>query len=167
MKIEQILQNHNIDKLNREQAIFTSIFVMQNRLQNAGEKIQNDLSMKQWLLLTIISVCQQQHSLSNIGRLMGCSRQNIKKLILTLEKKGYVKILKGRNNSVFVELTDKVDKYSKEIGQKQITFLKTLFQEFNDKQIEQLFNMFLKLYIGIEKVEKYVEENNEKEEGGK
>ena len=76
--------------------------------------------MKQWLLLTMISVCPEPHTLSNIGRLMGCSRQNVKKLITILEKKGYVIITEGSNNSICVELTNKVNKYSNDIGKKQI-----------------------------------------------
>ena len=120
MKIEDVVAKYNTDRLTREQALFTSIFIIQNRLQNSGERIQNELSMKQWLLLTMISVCPEPHTLSNIGRLMGCSRQNVKKLITTLEKKGYVIITEGSNNSICVELTNKVNKYSNAIGKKQI-----------------------------------------------
>ena len=109
MKLEDILDEYNNDRLTREQALFTSIFVIQNRIQTAGEKIQNELSMKQWLLITIISVCPKPHTLTNIGRMMGCSRQNVKKLVMVLEEKGYIKAINGSNNSLFIELTDKVN----------------------------------------------------------
>ena len=155
MKIEDVMKRYNTDRLTREQALFTSIFIIQNRLQNSGERIQNELSMKQWLLLTMISVCPEPHTLSNIGRLMGCSRQNVKKLITTLEKKGYVIITEGSNNSICVELTNKVNKYSNDIGKKQIEFLNLLFQEFSDNEIETLFNMLLKLYSGLGYVESF------------
>lgn len=155
MKIEDVVAKYNTDRLTREQALFTSIFIVQNRLQNSGERIQNELSMKQWLLLTMISVCPEPHTLSNIGRLMGCSRQNVKKLITTLEKKGYVIITEGSNNSICVELTNKVNKYSNDIGKKQIELLNLLFQEFSDNEIETLFNMLLKLYSGLGYVESF------------
>lgn len=155
MKIEDVVAKYNTDRLTREQALFTSIFIIQNRLQNSGERIQNELSMKQWLLLTMISVCPEPHTLSNIGRLMGCSRQNVKKLITTLEKKGYVIITEGSNNSICVELTNKVNKYSNAIGKKQIELLNLLFQEFSDNEIETLFNMLLKLYSGLGYVESF------------
>lgn len=155
MKIEDVVAKYNTDRLTREQALFTSIFIVQNRLQNSGERIQNELSMKQWLLLTMISVSPEPHTLSNIGRLMGCSRQNVKKLITTLEKKGYVIITEGSNNSICVELTNKVNKYSNDIGKKQIELLNLLFQEFSDNEIETLFNMLLKLYSGLGYVESF------------
>ena len=160
MKIEDILNSYNDDRLTREQALFTSVFIVQNRLQNSCEKIQNELSMKQWLLLTMISVCPEPHTLSNIGRIMGCSRQNIKKLITILEQKDYVMIQEGSNNSLCVKLTDKVENYSKEIGKEQVKLLNLLFKEFNDEELKQLFNMIFKIYSGLNNIEKYVEENN-------
>ena len=155
MKIEEIIESYNIDRLSRCQVMFTSIFVMQNRIQNASEKMQKELSMKQWLLITIISVCPKPHTLSNIGRMMGCSRQNVKKLVNTLEEKGYVTLEEGTNNSVCVELTNKVYAYLKEVGEKQVTLLNMLFKEFSDEEIETLFKMFTKLYKGINLVENY------------
>ena len=153
MKIEEIMNDYNTDRLSRMQTLFTSIFVIQNRIQNAGEKIQKELSMKQWLLLTIISVCPKPHTLSNVGRIMGCSRQNVKKLVNSLELKGYVIVENGTNNSVCIELTNKVNEYLMEIGNKQIEFLNILFKEFTDKEIELFFSMFNKLYKGLNSLE--------------
>ena len=153
MRIEELMNDYNTDRLTRMQTLFTSIFVIQNRIQNAGKKIQKELSMKQWLLLTIISVCPKPHTLSNIGRMMGCSRQNIKKLVNSLELKGYVIVEEGSNNSLCVELTSKVNEYLMEIGNKQIEFLNTLFKDFSDKEIELFFNMFNNLYKGLNALE--------------
>lgn len=153
MRIEEIMSNYNTDRFTRCQTLFTSLFIIQNRIQNAGEKIQKELSMKQWLLIVVISVCPKPHTLSNIGRMMGCSRQNVKKLADQLENKGYVKIINGTNNSVCIELTDKINDYSKEIGPKQVELLNVLFSEFSDKEIEVFFDMFMKLYKGINLIE--------------
>lgn len=161
MRLEDILDDYNNDTLSREQAIYTSFFVIQNRLQTSGEKAQSELSMKQWLLLTIVSVCPKPHTLTNIGKMMGCSRQNVKKIITLLETKGYIEIIEGTNNSLCIELTNKVQSYSNEIGFKQMKMLELLFSEFNDDQIKLFFNMVQKIYIGLEKVEKYVGDNNE------
>jgi DNA-binding MarR family transcriptional regulator len=161
MKLEEILDNYNDNNLSREQAIFTSLFVIQNRLQTACEKIQNELSMKQWLLLTIVSVCPTPHTLTNIGRMMGCSRQNVKKLVSILEAKDYIEIVKGNNNSVCIELTDKVNEYSNEIGFKQIKILELLFKDFSEEETKLFFNMIKKMYSGLKRIEEYVGEDNE------
>lgn len=158
MKMKEIFEAYDCDTEHRIQAIFSSIFVFQNRMQTAGEKLQTQISMKQWLLLAMVDCCPEPRTLTNVGNLMGCSRQNIKKLALVLEKKGFVRLLLGENNSVCIELTDKVKQYTEEMGERHLQSLKLLFEDFSENEIEQLFHLYSKLYVGIERVEKYAEE---------
>ena len=158
MKMDELFEKYDCDTEHRVQAIFSSIFVLQNRMQTAGEKIQTQISMKQWLLLAMTACCPEPRTLTNVGNLMGCSRQNIKKLALALEKKGFVRLLLGGNNSVHIELTDKVGKYAEEMGERHLQSLKLLFSDFSEDEIKLLFQLYAKLYTGMERVEKYVEE---------
>ncbi len=89
---------------------------------------------------------------------MGCSRQNVKKLALALEKKGFVHLQLSNNNSVLVELTEEVQRYTEEIGERQMKALSLLFSDFSEEEIEQLFFLYSKLYTGLERVENYAEE---------
>jgi DNA-binding MarR family transcriptional regulator len=156
--INEIFEKFDSDTTARAEAIFTSIFILQNRMQTAGDKIQTQISMKQWLLIVMTECCPEPRTLTNIGGLMGCSRQNVKKLALSLEKKGFVKMSPGSNNSVRMELTEKVAEYSQVIGQQQMQTLKTLFADFNEVEIRQLFQLLSKLFAGMERVETYAEE---------
>ena len=159
MKMNELFEAYDCDTQHRVQAIFSSIFVLQNRMQTAGEKLQTEISMKQWLLLAMTECCPEPRTLTNIGNLMGCSRQNIKKLALALEKKGFVRLLFGANNSVCIELTDKINAYAKEMGERHFyTYIYLLFADFNEEEIKQLFHLYAKLYMGVERVEKYAEE---------
>lgn len=158
MKMDELFEKYNCDTEHRVQAIFSSIFVLQNRMQTAGEKIQTQISMKQWLLLAMTACCPEPRTLTNVGNLMGCSRQNIKKLALALEKKGFVRLLLGGNNSVHIELTDKAGKYAEEMGERHLQSLKLLFSDFNEDEIKLLFRLYSKLFVGMERVEKYAEE---------
>lgn len=158
MKMNDFFEAFGCDTQHRVQAIFSSIFVLQNRMQTAGEKLQTDISMKQWLLLAMTECCSEPRTLTNIGNLMGCSRQNIKKLALALERKGFVRFLLGANNSVCIELTDKVNAYAQEMGTRHLQALTLLFADFSEEEIEQLFHLYAKLYAGVERVEQYTEE---------
>ena len=157
MKMDKLFEEYDCDTEHRVQAIFSSIFILQNRMQTAGEKLQTEISLKQWLLPAITACCPEPRTLTNIGNLMGCSRQNIKKLALTLEKKGFVRLLLEGNNSVRIELTDKVGQYAEEIGERHSQFLKLLFTDFNKDEIDLLFRLYVKLFAGIGRGEKYAE----------
>lgn len=154
----KIYEEFDCDTLHRVQAIFASIFIMQNRMQTAGEKIQTQISMKQWLLLAMAECCPEPRTLTNLGALMGCSRQNVKKLAAALEKQGYIRFLPGGNNSVQLELTEKVAAYDREMGECHVQTLQLLFKDFTEEEIRQLFYLYAKLYTGIERVETYAKE---------
>ena len=156
--MNESFEQFNCDTTHRMQAIFSSNFVLQNRMQTAGEKLQTKISMKQWLLLAMTACCPEPRTLTNIGNLMGCSRQNVKKLALALEKKGFVHLQLSNNNSVLVELTEEVQRYTEEIGERQMKALSLLFSDFSEEEIEQLFFLYSKLYTGLERVENYAEE---------
>ena len=89
---------------------------------------------------------------------MGCSRQNVKKLALALEKKGFVHLQLSNNNFVLVELTKEVQRYTEEIRERQMKALSLLFSDFSEEEIGQLFFLYSKLYTGLERVENYAEE---------
>ncbi len=155
---KELLQKYDCDTTHRKQAIFSSIFVLQNRMQTAGEKLQTEISMKQWLLLAMTESCQEPRTLTNIGNLMGCSRQNVKKLAKSLEKNGFVRLVLGENNSVFIELTEEVERYAKKIGERHTKALNFLFADFSEDEIKQLFILYSKLHAGVERVENYAKE---------
>ena len=95
--------SYGTDIIQKEQALFASFFVLQNRLQIAGEKVQKRISMRQWHLLAMTQVCTPPRTLTSIGKLMGCSRQNV---FCMAERQNEVL------NKLFSNLTDKeVEKY--------------------------------------------------------
>lgn len=157
---KKLFEEFDCDLQHRVQGIFSSIFILQNRMQTAGEKIQTNISMKQWLLLAMIECCPETPTLTNLGNLMGCSRQNVKKLASVLEKQGFVSLSQGGSNSLCLKITDKAIAYGKKMEERNSHTLKLLFADFNDAEIKELFRLYSKLYTGIERVEKYAKELN-------
>lgn len=154
--MERLLREFDRDTPHRVQGLFCNIFILQNRLQTACEKIQTDISMKQWLLLAMQQACPPPKTLTNVGRLMGCSRQNIKKLASALEKKGYLTLREGPNNSIHLQETEKVSQYSAKMDQRRGEVLRLLFADFSEEEIARFYSLFRKLYAGMERVEEYV-----------
>lgn len=147
------------DTKHQEQAIFTSLFVLQNRMQTAGDKLQTEISMKQWLLLAMVECCPPPHTLTRIGALMGCSRQNVKKLAQALERKGFVRLESGTSNAVEVVLTDAAQSYTVNVEARHAQALALLFADFSEEEIAMLFQLYRKLYTGMTRVEQYVQED--------
>lgn len=159
--MKRLLDRYDCDTPHRMQGIFCNIFIQQNRLQTACEKVQQNMSMKQWLLLALLEQCPEPKTLTNVGRLMGCSRQNVKKLAAVLEQKGYLTITPNGGHTVCLAPTEKVEAYAREMDARRGQVLRLLFSEFREEEIAQLYALHRKLYTGMERVENYANDLEE------
>ncbi len=155
--MQELLDRFDCGTPYRMMALFCNIFIQQNRMQTACEKVQTDISMKQWLLLAMLEQCPEPKTLTNVGKLMGCSRQNVKKLALALDKKGYLDMTDGIGNATLLSPTEKVEEYSVEMDHRRGQILKCLFSEFSEEEIAQFYTLHRKLYAGIARAEAYAD----------
>lgn len=51
-----------------------------------------EVSLKQFMLLSIVRQSKEQLTFTQLGNLLGCSRQNVKKIADVLMKKGFITI---------------------------------------------------------------------------
>jgi len=152
--MKDLYNSYAENPLMKMQALFASFFILQNRIQTAYEKEKDDITMKQWLMLTMISACPKPHTLTNVGKYMGCSRQNTKQLAMALSKKGYVRLILGTQNTVNIELTEKAVEYDIESAKRNETVLRLLFSDFSEEELSSFYELYKKLYTGVEKIEK-------------
>lgn len=149
--------SYGTDTPRKMQALFASLFVLQNRVQTAGEKVQTEISMRQWHLLAMTEACTKARTLTNLGALMGCSRQNVKKLALSLQEKGFVLLSEGANNSVYIKITEKAQAYLSSMEKRHAEVLRRLFSLFSVDEISLYFTLQNKLLDGLKQVEIYAD----------
>lgn len=159
-KDEKLLKDTLDKNLENIKYNFSSIFILENRLLTACEKIDEEITMKQWLLLAILENNGNDKTLTELGKIMGCSRQNVKKLAEALKDKGFLEYRKLKNNSINLIPTEKSREYYRKMNEKHYKILSILFKDFTDNEIEDLVNYNKKLFKGLELVEKYMEEEN-------
>jgi len=157
MYINILLDKFNKDNGMREKAIFASVFIIQNRLQTIHDNLKTGVTMKQWLLLVMTSVCPKPPTLTLLGELMGCSRQNVKKLASALEKKGYIIIQrnKAKASAMNIIFDKKWQDYEKKTRNLNKNILDLFFRDFSDKDIELLYKYNKKIYSGLSRIEEF------------
>ena len=121
--------------------------------------------MKQFMLLSIVRQLPEQLTFTQLGDILGCSRQNIKKLADALEKKGFITIQQSSSDAraMCICPAKKAEEYFQEefsVYQKE---LKYLFEVYTEKELEQFFRLLMRLYAGIENLQRSITE----EERGK
>ena len=140
----------------REKAIFSTLFIAGNRLQTLFDSHIPEVSLKQFMLLSLVRQSEERLSLTQMGSLLGCSRQNIKKLAGVLEKKGFITLQQSPDDTWALHIcpTGRMEAYFQngfDHGPKE---LQALFDIYSDEEVRQLFCLLSKLYTGIERLEK-------------
>ncbi|WP_250674985.1 hypothetical protein LZ906_016750 (plasmid) [Paraclostridium ghonii] len=145
---------------NREY-VFGSIFALANRLQALGDKMDENVTVKQWFFIATISMVNSNPSISEISKLIGTSRQNTKKMALLLQNQGFLIIQEDESDKRIsrISLTQKCFEYFQGRQSMEEEFMKSLFQGFSQKNIEDLSNGIALLMNNLEKMEIKNEDN--------
>ena len=141
-----------IDELAQKAFIFAEIFAVSNKLQALGDKLDRQITIKQWLLLAAISKSAvEAPSISEISALTGTSRQNVKKMALLLEKQGFVNIRKDPHDARVlrvVQTTQCVEHFKARYNM-ELDFLAKLFSGLDGALLSGLYNGLIKLTDNI------------------
>ena len=146
-----------------EEFVIGCVSLLSNKLNQIGDSILPDITFRQWFLLMMISKMElQEKSINSIAEFTGTTRQNVKKMLIPLENKGYVNI--GESNSdaraLKVELTEKTYQYFSDNDEATARASNKLFSSFSDAEIYNLVCTLKKLLCCFETYGKG-RENNE------
>ncbi len=142
----------------RKKAIFSTLFIAGNKLQTLFDNHIPEISLKQFMLLSVVRQSEEPLTFTQLGNLLGCSRQNIKKLADVLRKKGFITIQQSPHDTraMCICPTEKVNDYFINDFSEYQEKLKYLFEVYTDKEIETLFILLSRLYAGIENLDRKV-----------
>lgn len=130
MKLEEQLK----DNIPPESYLIGLLSSFNNSFQATADLIYKEITWKQFFAIVCISICKEAPTLGEVSKLMGSSHQNVKQILLKLEKIGFIEFI--------VDETDK---------RKQRIILTDKCIEFsNDNNIEALKKMDI-LYKNIDK----------------
>lgn len=107
------------------------------------------------MLLSVIRQSREPLTYTELGTLLGCSRQNIKKLADVLSKKGFISVQQNPRDSraICIFPTERTEAYFQEEFARYGENLKYLFEVYTDDEVETLFALLSKLYKGMDNLE--------------
>lgn len=158
MNLDDLTAKFSSSTDNQRKAIFSTLLIATNKLQTLFDQRIPEVSLKQFMLLSIIRQSKEPFTFTQLGNLLGCSRQNIKKLANVLMKKGFITLQQSPHDTraMCICPTEKVNDYFIHDFSKYQEELKDLFAVYTEEEIEQLFLLLSKLYAGIENLKKNI-----------
>lgn len=154
------MTDRSMTEKENQQYIFGSIFLLANKLQFLGDKVTEEITLKQWFLLNIIMQMENKTpNYNDIAKAIGTSRQNVSKMLSVLNKKGMVELHASPSDqrAVYVSLTQKCFDYFSSKENAGNILLDKLFSDISATTIEQA-----SIFLGslLQNVEKCLEDEN-------
>lgn len=122
-----------MDEIEHKAYIFAEIFALSNKLQVLGDAFDKNITIKQWLFIVGVSKFSEPPTVTEVAKFIGYSRQNAKRLAVTLDERGYIKIVKDKNDAraLRITLTQKSTEYFAKRSHRELEFLNKLFAGFD------------------------------------
>ena len=139
--------------------IFASLFIIANRLQALGDRLDPAVTVKQWLLIAIIYKSSPNiRSAKELAGITGVSHQNVMQMARNLERKGFLEITMDPSDRRIkrIGLTRKCLAYFAARGDRELAFLNDLFADFSGEALAQFSTMIQQLISNIVKMEERI-----------
>lgn len=134
MTIEEVTKNENIDfsGIPSNYYLLGLISAFENRFQAVADSVMKEISWKQFFAIICINMCKQPPTLKELSEILGSSHQNVKQILIKLEKKNFISFQ-----------TDEKDK------RKQRIVITDYCREFCDKNDEMSISIMKRMFSGI------------------
>lgn len=139
MDFKELIENENVDFEGIEASYFLLglLSAFDNRFQAVADKMMKEISWKQFFAIICINLCKEKPTIKELAEIMGSSHQNVKQILLKLEKKGFVDIAideKDRRKQR-VELTEKCAQFCADNDEKSAKAVMTMFKGIEQEQL--------------------------------
>ena len=121
-----------------------------NRYQATADAYFKEITWKQFFAIICINLCKDPPTLNELSDVMGSSHQNVKQILLKLEKKGFVSTSPDekdkRKQRIFV--TDKCNEFLEKNdnnGKQSLYIIGRIFDGIDDKSLQTTIQTIMKM----------------------
>ncbi len=110
--------------------LFGMLLVLGNRLQTVGNNFYEEITSKQWFVMAGITLfAEKPPTINEIADAIGSSHQNMKQIVLKLEKAGFVKMYTDETDrrKTRVKLTEKYSEFEQKYNKKESELLNAIY----------------------------------------
>lgn len=144
-----------IGQMDSKRALFGLFFAFHNRLQAAGDSFYEEITCKQFFLLACLHLFDENPPTANeMAEVMVCSRQSVKEILTSLEKKGFVEFVSDENDmrKRRIVTTKKADALRKKYAKKEVAFIDALYDGISEGAIKSTFRVLTRIEKNLTKI---------------
>ena len=151
MRIEEVMQNDNVDfsGIPSDYFLLGLLSAFENRFQAMADNAMQEISWKQFFAIICINMCREAPTLKELSDILGSSHQNVKQILLKLEKKNFIRFLTDETDrrKQRIVLTDDCRQFCEKNDEMSRSVMEKMFDGITEEDIA----VTVRTIIGIEK----------------
>lgn len=156
MNIKEVMQNENVDFNGIELSYFLLglLSAFDNRFQAMADKTMDEISWKQFFAIICINLCKEKPTIRELAEIMGSSHQNVKQILLKLEKKGFVNIYADSEDKrkQRIELTEYCKDFCQKNDEMSSQIMKKMFEGIAEEQLRVTVGTIIQIEDNLKEI---------------
>ena len=144
-----------LERMEHRYALFGLFFAFHNRLQAVGDSFYEEITCKQFFLMACMNLYPDEAPTANeLAITMGCTRQNVKEILNSLEKKQFIRLEaddKDRRKQR-VYLTKQALLFADKYRAKEEIFMKELYDGVTEEEILHTYKTLTKIEENLKRI---------------
>ena len=156
MNITDVINNDKVDFTGIESSYFLLglLSAFENRFQAVADSTMREISWKQFFAIICINLCKDNPTVKELAEIMGSSHQNVKQILLKLEKKGFVRITIDERDKrkQRIELTDYCKEFCKKNDEMTMSIMKKMFRGISEEQLQVTIQTIIQIEDNLKEI---------------
>lgn len=159
MNFNDVTNNENVDFTGIELSYFLLglLSAFDNRFQALADSTIKEVSWKQFFAIICINLCKEPPTVKELAEIMGSSHQNVKQILLKLEKKSFVKITADENDKrkQRILLTEYCREFCAKNEGMTTIFMNSLFAGISQEQLQITIQTIMQMENNLKEIKNY------------
>ena len=156
MNIKELIRSEKVDFTGVELSYFLIglISAFENRFQAIADRTMKEISWKQFFAIICIDMCKSSPTVKELAEIMGSSHQNVKQILLKLEKKGFVTIAVDERDrrKQRIELTEYCREFCARNDEVSAIIIKKMFECISEQQLQETIKTIIQIEENLKNV---------------
>ncbi|MBS7267177.1 MAG: MarR family transcriptional regulator [Treponema sp.] len=156
MNLKEVIRSDKVNYTGIESSYFLLglLSAFENRFQTMADSTMKEISWKQFFAIICINLCKTPPTVKELAEIMGSSHQNVKQILLKLEKKGFVSISVDEQDKrkQRIELTDYCQEFCEKNDEMSKALLKRMFSGVSEEQLQTTIQTIIQIEDNLGKV---------------
>ena len=149
MNIKDVMKHENVDFTGIEASYFLLglLSAFDNRFQAMADRAMEEISWKQFFAIICINLCKENPTIKELAEILGSSHQNVKQILLKLEKKGFVNIYADSEDrrKQRIELTEYCRDFCNRNDEMSAQVMAKMFEGVSQEQLQTTIQTIMQI----------------------